>query len=281
MTLLRAELVTRSPGRDQWAELAAAWFTEIRTELFPEVDRGLREGARARLWVRHQPEPVGGSRARYSDQAWRRFLDSLATAYPYHAELLTEEPEWPHQGGGGVRIAADRNHAHPEWTTLSVRAPWREPEVRPRTAAREWAEFIKERVIRSGADYAHVTDDPELNGGTALEDATGRSTEITVPRCCEVLRGYSWVTVCAPELGERLGGADTLAASGAFDEVVGLPGGQVYLRATPALEDYYDEAVSRVFRALAPVLLTGRPRRGSSATRLGRLVRDADAADYQ
>lgn len=273
MTLLRAELVTRVPERERWAELTAAWFTEVRSALVPEVDRGLRDGA-ATLWVRHQPEPFGGSRARYSDQAWQRFLDGLGTDYPYHAELVAE-------GRRRVTVSVDRNHAHPEWTTFKVRSSWDEPEVRPRAVARQWADFVKERVIRSGADYAHVTDDPEVNGGTALEDATGRSTEMTVPCSREVLRGYSWVTVCAPELGDRLGGADTLAASGAFDEVAGLPGGQVYLRATPALEDYDGEAVSRVFEVLAPVLLTGRPRRGSNATRLGRLVRDADAADYQ
>ncbi|MGC1282944.1 MAG: hypothetical protein WA895_08420, partial [Streptosporangiaceae bacterium] len=76
----------------------------------------------------------------------------------------------------------------------------------------------------------------------------------------------------------RLGGAAALAASGAFAEVAELPGGQVFLRATPFIEDYQGDAVRRVFETLAPVLLAGRSRRPS---RGGRLVEDADAADYR
>jgi hypothetical protein len=89
------------------------------------------------------------------------------------------------------------------------------------------------------------------------------------------------VTVCAAELAARLGGAAALARSGAFDEVTELPGGQVFLRATPVIQDYQGEILLRVFQTLAPVLLTGRPHPMSPATDSGRLVRDADAADYQ
>ncbi len=50
-----------------------------------------------------------------------------------------------------------------------------------------------------------------------------------------------------------------LPGSGAFDEVTELPGGQVFLRATPVIQDYQGEILGRVFQTLAPVLLTGRP----------------------
>lgn len=102
-----------------------------------------------------------------------------------------------------------------------------------------------------------------------------------MPRSREVLRGYSWVTVCAPELAARIGGAAALAATGAFDEATELTGGQVYLRATPALYDYEGTAVRRVFEALASVLLSGRPRPTSRAAMSGRLVKDVNAADYR
>jgi hypothetical protein len=58
-----------------------------------------------------------------------------------------------------------------------------------------------------------------------------------------------------------------------------LPGGQVFLRATPALSDYEGAAVRRVFGVLAPVLLPGRPGPAAVAGQHVRLVLDADAAD--
>ncbi len=58
-----------------------------------------------------------------------------------------------------------------------------------------------------------------------------------------------------------------------------LPGGQVFLRATPALEDYDGPAVQRVFGVLAPVLLPGRPGPAAVEGTLARIVMDADAAE--
>ncbi len=312
MAFLRAEVVSRVPARERFAELAAAWFTQAREKLFPELDRGLKSGpslafdhgrdpeapmgppggAYGMLWVRRQPHLIGGDQARYSDRAWQQMLDGLATAYPYHAELIVErldERGLPTRQSQHFVIGVHRNYAHPEWVVLRVNMALYEQDAYHQTTdlplpvhvPRQWAEFVKEWVPRAEACYAHVTDDPEVLGGTALEDATQQNPQMTVPHCHKVLRGYSWVTVCAPELAARLGGAAALTASGAFAEVAPLPGGQVYLRATPALEDYEGDALRRVFRVLAPILLTGRPHPMSSATTRGRLIRDADAADYR
>jgi len=141
--------------------------------------------------------------------------------------------------------------------------------------------FVGTWADRLDACYAHVTDDADARG-TALEMATQRRgiDPPTVPRCREVLRGYSWVTICAPELAERLGGVPALTASGAFYQVHKLSGGQVLLRATPLLEQYEGASVERVFRVLAPVLLPGwaaKPRAPVGA----RLMLGVDAADYQ
>jgi hypothetical protein len=297
MAFLRAEAVAQVPERDRFAELGAEWFTRAREELFPELDRGLRAGpslafnhakdpdapmgppggAYGTIWIGRGPMEVGGNTGRYSDRAWARMLGGLSTAYPYHAKLIAsplDERGLDDRSGDNAIIGVHRIHPEPEWVAFRVRASGYGDPGR-------WAEFVKRWVAHSEAAYAHVTDDPEIMGGTALEDATGRDIGYTIPRCREQLRGYSWVTVCAPELAARLGGPAALEKSGAFAEVTGLPGGQVFLRATRNLEDYQGEALRRVFDTLAPVLLAGRPRPMSSATARGRLVRDLDAADVQ
>ena len=220
MGFLRAEVVTRVPSRERFAELAAAWFTETREELFPELDRGLAAGpslkfdhaedpetpmgplggAYGTLWVRRQPAPVGGSRARYSDRAWQRMLDGLVTACPYHAELIMEgldDRGLPARRSPDPVIGVHRNQAHPEWVMLRVKAALYDRDASrhttdirfPAHVPRQWAEFARKWVTRAEAAYAHVTDDPEVMGGTALEDATRQNPEVTVPRCPEVLRG--------------------------------------------------------------------------------------------
>ncbi|MEU0558073.1 hypothetical protein [Dactylosporangium sp. NPDC006015] len=73
-------------------------------------------------------------------------------------------------------------------------------------------------------------------------------------------RGYSWLTVIAQHLGERLGGIEALRDSGAFTEVQALPDGGFWLLATDRIADYGPDQAGRVFRALRPVLdLTKRP----------------------
>jgi hypothetical protein len=123
-----------------------------------------------------------------------------------------------------------------------------------------------------------MTDD--LGGETALERTTAAlrgSPNIASPR--EVLRGYSWVTVVARELAGRLGGADAVAATGAFCEVEELPDGGLWLRATPTINEFTGEAIQRVFAALAPVLLTGITR--FDFGKRYRIVEGVDAADYR
>ncbi|MEI4913982.1 hypothetical protein Q8G39_28440, partial [Klebsiella pneumoniae] len=66
-----------------------------------------------------------------------------------------------------------------------------------------------------------------------------------------VLRGYSWLTVVAGELADRLGGPDALRASGAFVQVEPLRSGGVWLLASDDYAGYTDERVEAVWRALA------------------------------
>jgi hypothetical protein len=309
MGFLRAEVVTWTPSRERFAELATAWFTQVREFLVPEFDRRLKAGpslafdhlkdpsapmgppggAHAMIQARTRPSPVGARWKRYTDRGWQRTLDGLARSFPYQTRLTAEALD--DQGllaspAQYLVVGVRRLHDNSGWVCLqvqAVRGDRGEPDAAlpyPDRDQRRWAEFIKDQASRADACYAHVTDDPGSDG-TALEDATIQRPDTTVPRCREVLRGYSWVTVCAAELAARLGGAAALAQSGAFDEVTELPGGQVFLRATPVIQDYQGETLMRVFQTLAPVLLTGRPNPVSSVTDSARLVKDADAADHQ
>lgn len=279
MKELHAELVTRAPTAEAFARMSRDWFADTLRELFPELDRGLAAdpdlrgadindpdapvgppGATwASFWVRPDPSPFGGRHTIYSVRAWRRLMDRLATRFPYHVDLgvtplddhglLVEEY-------GEVLIAVHRvDEERPDLLRLEAKAsdaivPW------PRSAEiqRTWTTFIKDQAARLDACYGHITDDAEILYGTALERALNHLPEETVPHCRELLRGYSWVTICAPELATRLGGAEHLRATGAFTEVTTLANEAVYLQTTPLLDDYTGDAVRRAHDALAPVL---------------------------
>jgi hypothetical protein len=284
MISLHAELDARPQSRADFARLAAGWLTDARRRLFPGLDLSSAGAVPAWLRVQQQPEAIGGTVTPYTDRVWRRTLAGLDRAYPFHVTLaMTPLGPDGRTAASEAIIAVHRSHRHPRWVRFEAAAPegtagWAGSPVTQRT----WAGFVREQAIRAAAHYGHVTDDANI-GGTALERAIQGSTDEppAVPRCRAVLRGYSWVTICAAELAIRLGGAPALAGSGAFDEVRELPGGRVYLRATAALEDFDDAAARRAFRVLAPVLLPGRPDPERVSGMRARLVLDADARDFQ
>jgi len=306
MRLLQLELACRADSAVEFAQHARSWLTEARTELFPELSRRLPSAPALRsqtgdfdavigppgaTWadvgVYREANPFSGTSIElYKPRSWQRLLDTLAAVCPIRVSLMMT----PLDGTGRlvdsratVSVVISRDHDDPRWLRFMMGAPddlvsW------PRSVRiqEEWVNFVESWAARLDACYGHVTDDADDISGTALEMAT-QTLGIdppTVPRCREVLRGYSWVTVCAPELAQRLGGAPALIASGAFHQVRELPGGQVLLRATPLLEQYEGAAVERVFRVLAPVLLPGRATK-TRAPVGARLVVGADAADYQ
>jgi hypothetical protein len=306
MSSLHAELVARPDSRAQFARLAAAWLTEARRRLFPDIDRGLGSGGvvepdpfddddapwgppgavAGRLRIQHQAELLGGTLTPYSERAWRRMLAGLERSYPFHVVLgmMPLGPDGRPVGAGpDAVVAVHRSHRHPRWVRFEAEAP-QDLVAWPGSPSIQlaWAALAKEQAVAADAQYGHVTDDANLHG-TALERAIhGVTAEPpAVPRTREVLRGYSWVTICAAPLASRLGGAAALRATGAFDEVTELPNGQVFLRATPVLEDFAGPAVRRVFEALAPVLLRGRPDPAAVSGTRARLVLDADAGDFQ
>jgi hypothetical protein len=306
MRWLHLELTCRADSAEEFARHARSWLTEARTELFPGLSRRLPGAAVLRrqtddpdaaigppgatwahFYVRREVTPYRGTSTQlYKPRAWQRLLDTLASAYPFAVNLVLlplDEEGQPVDSQTAVSVVINRDQDDPRWVRFMLDAP--EELISWRSSARvqeEWVSFVATWAARLDACYGHLTDDASDSRGTALEMATQilGIDPPTVPRCHEVLRGYSWVTVCAPELAQRLGGVRALTASGAFHQVRELPGGQVLLRATPLLEQYQGAAVERIFRVLAPVLLPGRAD-PELAPVGGRLVFGADAADYQ
>ncbi|MFK0170609.1 hypothetical protein ACIQU5_17535 [Streptomyces sp. NPDC090306] len=101
-------------------------------------------------------------------------------------------------------------------------------------------------------------------GKTALESRLGppwRPPQESVPASRSYLRGYDWLTICASELGEKLGGLSALRAGGAFHSAERLGAGGFWLLATPRHEEYEEDAARKVWRSLAPCLRPGVPKR--------------------
>jgi hypothetical protein len=131
---------------------------------------------------------------------------------------------------------------------------------------RRWLRVLFSFADRLDPGFGHVSY-VYGKGGTALEDALRpsryprewRDHVFTVNDCRRYLRGYSWLTIVPKELAGAVGGVAGLRASGAFSEVRELRAGGVWLLATEDYRDFSDEALGRVFTALAPILRPGEP----------------------
>jgi hypothetical protein len=93
-------------------------------------------------------------------------------------------------------------------------------------------------------------------------------------RC--LLRGYAWTTICPEELVGRLGGVDSLRATGAFTRVLPLERGAV-LQSTETVAGFSDDAMNAVFEALGPVLPPGMPKFDPAFPDIRYVPRDASA----
>ncbi|MGI5351295.1 hypothetical protein ACQEU8_24425 [Streptomyces sp. CA-250714] len=300
---LSLELNCRTGRAEDFARLARAWLTEARAEFFPEYEAGLAaepaargpdeenpnapwgqpHGVCAQLLVQRGARGPNLRQSRYSRRTWQRLLSALGSSPPYACVLLMhllDARGHPEDFEHAVSVEFERLPDHPEWTRFAASAPaalvrWRESEE----VQQRWLDFLAAWAVRLDAVYGHLTDDADPTFGTALERMLNIFPEDTVPDSDRTLRGYSWGTVCSPEVAARVGGPQALRSSGAFHEVTELPGGRLLLRATPRLEQYAGDAPARVLRALAPALLHGRTGREYLQTWM-RLAPDGDAADY-
>lgn len=128
---------------------------------------------------------------------------------------------------------------------------------------------IAARLTRAALTFARVADPTygELGADTArslqpetvLDQALGRSESDSANASRQYLRGYGWITICPPEIADRLGGANALLSSGAFHTVHRLPAGGLWLQATEHVSHYTPAHAEVVFDALRPVLPPGQP----------------------
>jgi hypothetical protein len=287
----------------QFAEAARGWLTGALAEVFPalhdsvcadqdaerpETGRNPPVTGESRRQAGHvvgtltiNPEDsvFGGRELDYSSQGWLRFLSQLGN-YPAAVSVdlgLVDDHGDPLHGAAYIRV--ERDSESPEWASFMFTARaedtgWPESaQVQARCA-----EFVKTQAARIGAVWGGMTDDV-APPDTALQRATFNPFA-QVPDSRKVLRGYSWVTVVAPELAGRLGGAEVLQASRAFCDVTALPNGALWLRATPTINEFTGDRARLVFKALAPMLVTGVARFRIPGETY-RIAEGVDAADYQ
>ncbi|MGW4410702.1 hypothetical protein ACWEJ6_42160 [Nonomuraea sp. NPDC004702] len=280
---LSAELVVRAKSDDHRAGLTSDWLSGALADFAPDLASLLARSPRMNpaalddetgrtpsgepggLWAQFRVKPAlsrpFSKTMPYSEQSLRAVARALQRR-PHMVEYIVtplDERGFPGNGTVWINVSAPAGEAEP-WLKLRVEQVPRSGDRHPPDVQQRWAEALKRRAAVTGACYGHVTDDC-LTDETPLETALGALDAVTVPRCELELRGYSWVTVCAGAPAALLGGPTALAATGAFDEVDELPGGALFLRATPTLDDYDEAAIERVFHVLRPVLIKGKVRR--------------------
>jgi hypothetical protein len=236
-------------------DAVAAWFEGALSVLVPELRQGEAQGDQ--VWSLASTQQ--------SEESETKEHQPLSRHWPDMRRALLQAPETADVVFFAVGGDGPACHIHGDST--SVRRPNMDLSIKLETGARDSDADYGSRVV----DFLTVSLD-KANPAFGRVDATGPWTDDTnvdvvlnrrvrrsVNEARTFLRGYSWITVCPEELSQRLGGPSALAAGGAFSRVVPLAAGGVVLQATATLADFTDDALRRVFRALAPVLPPGLP----------------------
>jgi hypothetical protein len=284
---ISAHVDVRVTDEERFVEWADSWLSGSRERLFAEIVS--RVDVSSRDWVlaslgRVPADGLGDSQIDYSESNFRKFISSLRSRYS-RATWLVDDLSLEAATGEclSARVEIQRSDDTPDWAQCEILASYRTSDDGAIPIDAQWrlVEFLAEFCERSSASFGNIASDNSA-GLTALETLLGRQPRDALIQSEQVLRGYSWVTLCPGALVARLGGVSELKASGAFIEVRPLSGGGALLRATETFDNYDDEAMRRVFRTLAPVLPAGLPREPSapSTRRRMRLVYE-DAADYR
>jgi hypothetical protein len=296
---------------EAFAELGRGWLTGCMEEVFGPLWQRLREDplskATVRAWdevngigqagpnqvfgelITYRKNAFNAGRVWYSQRSWDRFLDSLSKGpFGVHVRMLPMDsagfPAWRstmvRSGVCDIGVRWDRRS--PGWVRFSFSALAGPPPDWPESGEMQesWAGFVRRQAARMQACAGGMTDDWGPGGHTALQrTTTPGNLLLRVQQSREALQGYSWVTVVAPEVAVRLGGAAAVSGSGAFCEIQEFPDGALWLRATPVVNDFTGDRVRKVFEALAPVLITGTVK--FEGQEVFRLVEGVDAVDYR
>jgi hypothetical protein len=249
------------------------------------VDHGPPYGNPGDPWatvtIRRAPDQRRANIKAFSQENWQRFLDQLATR-PGEAVLnLRTLNEVGGLTGGRPSMSA-RSHLWStdgaDWLQLTTSIPlrWLADRRFHRQVVDAWRDLADRCTPMFGEIGRGSGHGTELE--SHLPDVRGLTRD-HIPYSETVLRGYGWVTVCSETIGERLGGLEALSASGAFQEVYRLANGGYWLQATIHYDLYNMVHAERVFRVVAPCLLSGMPSPSGPFDEPARLVL-ADAREY-
>ncbi|MFE9922804.1 hypothetical protein ACFYQA_14825 [Streptomyces sp. NPDC005774] len=221
---------------------------------------------RGRMEQEHQGTAFFSASTRATERAPRREFHPLATGWEAMRQELLREPETAHVLY--MREYLGKPLVHVRSSTIRVRRPNAEAQMLfgadcgGLDDARFCAgavEFLVAALDGVNPAFAWLGADAPASEETNLDWVLNRRVRASVREARNMLRGYSWTTVCPEELSVRLGGPEALAATGAFHRVVPLSAGGVVLQATETAAAYTDNAVRSVFEALHPVLPPGMP----------------------
>jgi hypothetical protein len=237
-----------------------------------------------------RPRARGASLYAFSQVTYDKFLKRLGVEIPERAELMFSRlNDYGTPGAGDfIKFFAHLDGRElgepPNVLRLIAHHPLKKPATEvPDETANQWADFAASFLTDLGVHvlYGHVANDVyDSGGGTAFESQTPRVMTLDALGS-DRLRGYSWITMITATQAQRLGGVEALRTSGAFSSVTESDVA-VLLRATERLSGYTDEAVERVWAAVAPLLPHGgAPRplpRMSDGPRPRLVMRDAAEA---
>jgi hypothetical protein len=193
--------------------------------------------------------------APYTPEAWSAIVADLGGRVASSLTIFGPEAEDPTRG----RLSVSSATLDGTWVSLLVQAVVDWHDANDAGYCTRWVDFLAATLDQANPAFGVVTDD-NLVDATAVDMVLHRKYKRSLDDSRRFLRGYGFATVVPAELVDRLGGVRELADTGAFVRVQPLRAGGVVLQATATLPQYDDEAMRRVFRALAPVLPPGVPR---------------------
>lgn len=199
-------------------------------------------------------------RRAYSDAEYARFKSEAAGVLIFRGEapiarfavaLLDESGRYLKQN---YQVEVTANLAAASANTLQLAMDFF-PTRLDDTVVAIWRDWVDQHPVTFG-----VIDRAVGTVKTVLEECLPDIGYSLMPQLRKLLRGYGWLTITSPEVGERLGGVDALRGTGAFAEVTQTRTGCYWLRATDDPHTYAMADADRVFRAVAPALPPGLPR---------------------
>ncbi|MEV6052674.1 hypothetical protein [Streptomyces sp. NPDC052107] len=288
---LVAELTVYGEERSDLVSAALGWLTDgvAQAATHDEVNRLAPRPAVSDAGYSHVRQclrkSTPGSTWGFVSVSPQGSLDVLYNPYgpevvPWLGSRLEESPESiaidigefladGETGNPIIRLSVSFDEELPNYVKLSCHVD--EAMLTGTATARDEDARLRDLILwacmRYNVVFGHFSYD-RPGGATELERylrGPARVPSRNTPEWRVRLRGYSWLMVVSGDIAERLGGAEALRSSGAFDSVFALPNGSLLLQATPSFQQYRGEAVRAVRDAVRGVLVEGELRGPSPA----------------